>query len=398
MRVSFICCPFKTSFGAYGSALKSAIEAKTGDKAQWVASNCGCGDPIESGRQFLTKECDYFDMPIPADYRSDQLWKRRVRGVARNMFVQLRARKYESMLDHPDVAHFQQVLNGYGSKVLFAWLKQATTSARVVTVHELDPEQTENPKSNLNYNRADAVIVHCSEMKERLISLGVRPEKLHVVLHGTSIPAPSAAPRTGIVFYGGHKLMSGKGIETLFRAMTLLQQSSPEALPQLKIHGHYGDATPADGLKLAAKYDLADRIVWLNQIPEEAMVPLYQESLLCVLPFTGSFAGMAASVAAACQLPIVCTRKAGLPDHLGDAGIWIDENDHVQLAARIAELLASEALRREVGARLLQRAEQALSWNVIANQTMAIYKEAVAKKSAAIHGDAAKKETEAVMA
>jgi hypothetical protein len=29
MRVSFICCPFKTSFGAYGSSLKSAIEVKT---------------------------------------------------------------------------------------------------------------------------------------------------------------------------------------------------------------------------------------------------------------------------------------------------------------------------------------------------------------------------------
>src|SRR5579864_7045221 len=130
MRVSFLCCPFRTSFGAYGNSLKSAIEAKTGSKVQWVASNCGCGDPVEAGRQFLTKECDYFDMPIPSDFRSNQMWKRRVRGTARTMMLYLRARKYESMLDHPDVSHFQQVLNGYGSKVLFNWLKQPTTSAR----------------------------------------------------------------------------------------------------------------------------------------------------------------------------------------------------------------------------------------------------------------------------
>jgi len=39
-------------------------------------------------------------------------------------------------------------------------------------------------------------------------------------------------------------------------------------------------------------------------------------------PFTGSFAGLPAGVAAANQLPIICTRKAGLPGHIGDCGVW----------------------------------------------------------------------------
>jgi glycosyltransferase involved in cell wall biosynthesis len=398
MRVSFLCCPFRTSFGAYGNSLKSAIEAKTGSKVQWVASNCGCGDPVEAGRQFLTKECDYFDMPIPSDFRSNQMWKRRVRGTARTMMLYLRARKYESMLDHPDVSHFQQVLNGYGSKVLFNWLKQPTTSARVVTVHELDADQTENPETNRNYNRADAVIVHCAEMKDRLVSLQVQPERIHVVLHGTDIPAPSADPREGILFYGGHKLMSGKGIETLFKAMCIIAEKRPGALPRLKIHGHYGDVTPADGLKLAASYGLTNNIAWLNQLPEDDLVRLYQSSLLCVLPFSGSFAGLAASLAAACQLPVVCTRKAGLPDHLADAGIWVDENNAEQLANRITELLDSETLRREVGARLLKRAQDALSWDVIADRTLSIYDQAIASKSGAASKRALGKEAEGVMA
>jgi len=53
MRMTIICCPFKTSFGSYASSLKTAIESKTGETVQWVGSNCGCGDPIEKSRQFL---------------------------------------------------------------------------------------------------------------------------------------------------------------------------------------------------------------------------------------------------------------------------------------------------------------------------------------------------------
>ena len=381
MRVSFICCPFKTSFGAYGSSLKSAIEVKTGSTVQWVASNCGCGDPMESGRQFQTQQCDYFDMPIPTDFRSKKAWKRRVRGTARSVVLYLRARRYAGMVDHPDIVHFQQVLNSYGSKAVFSWLKQPSSAARVVTVHELDSDQLEFPQTNKVYNQADAVLVHCDEMKQHLIRLGVQREKIHVVLHGTRVPSPQPnSPREGIVFYGGHKLMSGKGTETVFKAMSIIRERTPEKLPVLKIHGHYGSVTPAEALRVAERNGVADNVVWLNQIPDEEMVRLYQQSLLCVLPYTGSFAGLAASTAAASQLPIVSTRKAGLPDHLGDAGIWVDENNPQQLATRMLELLADEPLRREIGARLLKRAQDYLCWEVIADQTLKIYEKAIQKR------------------
>jgi hypothetical protein len=41
MRMTIICCPFKTSFGSYANSLKAAIENKTGETVQWVGSNCG---------------------------------------------------------------------------------------------------------------------------------------------------------------------------------------------------------------------------------------------------------------------------------------------------------------------------------------------------------------------
>jgi glycosyltransferase involved in cell wall biosynthesis len=386
MRMTIICCPFKTSFGSYASALKAAIEKKTGDPVQWVGSNCGCGDPVEKSRQFLIpkSQCDYFEMPICSDALSKKAWKRPLKSIARSLVLPVRGKRYASLAKHAEVVHFQQILNAYGSQVVFSWLQQPSKASRIVTVHELDVDQLQNPKRNEIYNLADAIIVHCAEMRQHLIRLGVQAEKIHIVLHGTHLPAPPPFNyREDMVFYGGHKLMSGKGFETLLQAMSILQGKMAASTPLLKIHGHYGTTIPEGGLQLAAQHGVADKIVWLNQIPDEETVRLYQHSLLCVLPYTGSFAGFAASLAAACQLPIVCTRKAGLPDHLGETGVWVEENNPEQLAARMIELFNNEPSRRQLGNQLLKRAETFLSWDVIADQTLKIYEESIDKKTGA---------------
>jgi glycosyltransferase involved in cell wall biosynthesis len=383
MKISMICCPFQTSFGMYGSSLKSAIEDKTGTPVQWVASNCGCGDPIEVNRIYQAKQCDYFEMPVPGEYKSSVAWKRHGRQVARSVFFAARARKFATLSRDAEVVHFQQVLNAYGSKTVFSWLKRPSTAIRVVTVHELDSDQTGNQEGNLAYNRANAVIVHCQDMKDQLVRLKVRPEKIRVVLHGTMIPQPSSEQRRGIVFYGGHKLMTNKGLVTLMTAMAIIKKRMGADVPTLSIHGHYGTETPSAGLELAEQIGVTDSIVWRNQMPEHEIAKLYQRSLLCVLPYTGSFAGGAAALAAACGTPVVCTRKAGLPDHLGDTGIWIEENNAEQLAERVIELLKDDKLRSQCAARAVQRAQDHLRWDVIAEQTLRIYRGACHTQQAA---------------
>jgi glycosyltransferase involved in cell wall biosynthesis len=153
--------------------------------------------------------------------------------------------------------------------------------------------------------------------------------------------------------------------------------------PALAIHGHYGTETPSAALDLATQNGVAHKIVWLNQMSEEAIANLYQQSLLCVLPYTGSFAGGAAALASACGLPVVCTRKAGLPDHLGETGIWIEENNAEQLAEKVIELLKDEKLRSAAAARAMQRAQDYLRWDIIAEQTLRIYGSSNGRRQAA---------------
>ena len=47
MKITLIGCPFRTTYGGYISALRSGLERAAGSPVQWVASNCGCDDPIE---------------------------------------------------------------------------------------------------------------------------------------------------------------------------------------------------------------------------------------------------------------------------------------------------------------------------------------------------------------
>src|ERR1022692_803299 len=169
--------------------------------------------------------------------------------------------------------------------------------------------------------------------------------------------------------------MHGKGVDPLFKAMSIIHQQMGANAPTLSIHGHYGPAEVEEANRLARENGVPNKIVWLDELSEEDMVALYQRSLVCVLPYTGSFAGLPASLAAACQLPVVCTRKAGLPDHLGESGVWVDENNHEQLAEQIMELLRNDRLRQEVGARLLKRAQEHLCWEVIADRTLKIYEQ-----------------------
>jgi len=399
MQITLICCPFKTSFGSYGASLKAAIEKKTGNPVQWVASNCGCGMVMADRRLLLADQCDYFEMLHPTDFVpswlswikpqsgvsnvvSTKTWKRQLRAAARTVFFHFRAKRYAKLSKSANVVHFQQVLGAYGADAVFNWLKEPSNATRIVTVHELDPDQLEAPEMNKIYNRADGIIVHCEDMRKDLIRLNVPEKKIHLVLYGTKIPASLPDNRReGIVFYGGYNLTHNKGLDPLFKAMSIIQRRMGANAPTLKIHGYYAPALREQATLLAEEHGVANKIVWLDHLSEEDAFQLYQHSQVCVLPYTGSFAGLGASIAAACQLPVVCTRKAGLPDHLGDLGVWVEENNPEQLAERIMELLGDDHMRQEIGARLLKRAQEFLSWDVIADRTLKIYEESTRKKA-----------------
>jgi glycosyltransferase involved in cell wall biosynthesis len=390
MKITLIGCPFRTLYGGYISSLRLALERMAGSPVQWVASNCGCDDPAEVARRFQTQDCDYFEMRSTIGGRSIVQYtsnpvKRRLKSGIRFASNYFRASRYAGLASQSDVIHFQQTLNAFGSAVAFHLLRQRLGAARVITLHELDPEQTDRPAGNQTYNLADAIIVHDSLMKEKLVSTGVAANLVNVVCCGTDLAEDENVARDGIVFYGGHHLTKNKGLGVLLQAYRCLKDRS-KAVPRLRIHGHYGVTPPPDAIAMAQQAGVADDVEWLNDLPDgnsptEAMARLYRQSQVCVLPFTGSFAGLAVGVAAANRLPIIATRLAGVPDHIGDLGIWISGNDPLELANRIEQVLSDEAMRQDYAARLHAHAQQHLGWDTVARKTLKIY-ECAAERAA----------------
>lgn len=384
MNVAMIGCPFRTSYGSYIKSLSEAIERRTGARVEWIGSNCGCDDPVERSRAFQSSDIDYFELPIVGESASSHPLKRWLRNNANDLDCSIRARRFMGRHRNAQVVHFQQVLNAYGSNVVFRWLQQPSTSARFVTVHELDAYQMAHRPANPIYNHADGILVHANELKERMVELGVRSDLIHVIRHGVDIPPRQAEQhRADLIFYGGHKLMTGKGLDVLFEAFSMVARECGGRAPRLRIHGHYGTSVPGEAIALAESFGVNDQIDWLNQISVEEIIHAYQRSLMCILPYSGSFAGLPASIAAAHGLPVIATKKAGIPEHLGELPFWIDEKNPRQLADTIALLMRRADLRAERGAELRAHARKVLGWDVIAGQTVEIYEQALALRRGA---------------
>ena len=381
MDIKILSCWFATSFGDYSRALREALE-RAGHEVGIIATNCGCGDPMEVNRLFQDRRCEFFEFPHVGYYRSPSPVKYWLRTRADGVVNRQRAKRFSRYSGGAEVLHFQQVLNSFGSSVVFNWLSLPSKAARVVTVHELDLFQRDHRERNLEYNRADRIIVHTDEMREEMIALGVHGDRIDVIGHGVAVRPLPAGARTGIIFYGGHKLHTGKGLAALFKAMAEVRSRLGAATPILTIHGHYSLDTPEYGAALAAEAGVAQDVRWLNQIGLEETIAEYRRSLLCVLPYTGSFAGFPAVNAMANGVPVIATRHAGLPDHLGDAAVWVEDDDAAGLAEAIIALLADLPRRESLAAAGRARAERMYDWDVIARRTLDSYEMASRAKQA----------------
>jgi glycosyltransferase involved in cell wall biosynthesis len=383
MNVNILSCWFKTSYGTYADGLRRGLERR-GNEVGVISSNCGCGDPMETNRVFMNDRHSFVELPNVPYWKMSMPATQLVLDGARHVVYHERARRYLKQSGDAAVLHFQQTLNAFGSMAVFKWLAMPSRAARVITIHELDPYQLAHPDVCTSYNEADGVIVHTEEMRNELARLGVDDDRIDVVPHGVEVPPVSNGSREGLVFWAGHKFNASKGSVTLFTALSILKARLGAGAPVVTVHGHYGTTTPDAGTQSAREAGVTSNVHWANEISFDDAVALYQRSLLCVLPFTGSFAGYPASLALATGVPVIGTRRAGLVEHLGDAGSWVDENDPAGLATAIQRLLEDEPERRRIADRGRAHAARELSWDVIAERTCLTYEKALRRKEQCI--------------
>lgn len=123
---------------------------------------------------------------------------------------------------------------------------------------------------------------------------------------------------------------------------------------------------------------LREHVRFVRGIDDAALAREYAAAEVAVVPSLYEGFSMPALQAMACGLPLVATRAGALPEVVGgdgDAGLLVAPGDADELAAAIGRVLDDHALRTQLSAAAVRRAQERFSWAATARATVDVYRE-----------------------
>jgi len=201
-------------------------------------------------------------------------------------------------------------------------------------------------------NTGRAYIGVSSFVRNRLVEQGVPPEKAVTVHNGVEFvsedqllpPSHEGPPTVGIVGQIG----DWKGHGDLIDALHILQKQGQEV--RCLVIGE-GDESYVEALRQRARnYGLEDRMDWRGFVSETD--DIYRDIDVCAVPsrFQEPF-GLVAAEAGIRRIPVVATRRGGLPEIVvdGETGYLVEAEKPLELADRLGRLLEAPEKRRYMG-------------------------------------------------
>jgi glycosyltransferase involved in cell wall biosynthesis len=193
---------------------------------------------------------------------------------------------------------------------------------------------------------------------------GVPATQIHVIRNGLSDPASDLHLRDrsttsqdiGIV----GQVAAWKGHEDLCEAFVMIAGLHP--VSRLHIFGDCNREFARHLMQRAEASGVAQRIVWHGYVTERSII--YAGIDICVTPSRIEDSLPTTAIEAAFfGLPVIATRKGGLPEIVvdGETGYLVDAQSPTQLAHRLDQLLESKELRRRMGAAARERATRHFS-------------------------------------
>lgn len=242
---------------------------------------------------------------------------------------------------------------------------------------------------------ADKLIAATPAEEEQLITLyGADPEKISIIPPGvdlkrfTPLDKKEAKKRVGISCGDNNILFAGrieplKGIDTLLRAMAIIQERRPEAVKNCCMAIIGGDPW-ADDLddemarlqELRDDLEIHDLVVFLGAKDQGILPNYYAAAEMVVMPSHYESFGMVALEAMAMGTPVIASEVGGLA-HLvkhGVTGYHVPSRDPEALAARIYELLTNPKCREQMGQNAREYATQ-YAWPNIVERMNEVYAE-----------------------
>jgi glycosyltransferase involved in cell wall biosynthesis len=335
--------------------------------------------------ELLTSRFLYGPVPEPEGYRVRECFYRR--SVARGLEAPGR-RAFKAAEHLPDMLRLRRRIDA--DVVHYQWLTMPVLDARllpsgrprVMTAHYvLPPRPSRRQVSGARrlFGGMDAVVAHSEHGAARLREeVGVDADRVRVIPHGAfdyftrmpeEKPLPSeleGAEGPVILFFG--LLRPYKGLDILLRAFRELQGA------ELWIVGNPRmDLGPLHGLAAAAP----GRVRFVTRFVEDAEVPaIFRRADLVVLPYRDAEQSGVLYTGLAFGKPLVLSSVGGFPEVAATgAARLVAPADSGELAQALEELVADPAARERLAVAARAAAAGPYSWDAVAAQTLALYRE-----------------------
>ncbi len=283
----------------------------------------------------------------------------------------------------------------HGAHNLLPW---RLPCAGVVTVHDLLPLERPDldrrgfvkdryyPRAvRRAVRRAARVIVTTEATAARLRALapeaGARTRVVPLAADGVFQPAadPAAARRRATAIVGAPSFVLVVGQHSRVKRHEAAVEAFAAHVPppwRLVLVERQTVAHPLAAL--ARRLRIEDRVVWLPHVETSDLVALLQTAGALVQPSMHEGFGLPVIEAMACGCPVVASAVPALQEVVGASGVLVPPDDVESLGRALAALLSSPDRGREMGECGRRRAAT-FSWDRCARDTLAVYREAVAR-------------------
>jgi glycosyltransferase involved in cell wall biosynthesis len=245
--------------------------------------------------------------------------------------------------------------------------------------------------------RAAQLVTACSsDLKERALRLGARPDSVEVIPYGVDPQAFQPDPQAGAqvraelglapdtpLIVAVSRLVYKKGLTYLLEAFPAIQARHPDAV---LVIGGYGDLRE-ELERRARQLGIAPSVRFPGQLARDRAARYISAADVYVVPSIRDQSGnvdglpnvLLESMGAA--RPIVASCVAGIPEVIADGehGLLVPERDPAALAAAITRLLDDRRLAQRLGMAARRRIIEELTWDATAARFEAAYCRALQK-------------------
>jgi glycosyltransferase involved in cell wall biosynthesis len=231
---------------------------------------------------------------------------------------------------------------------------------------------------------ADHILTLSQAALGDLVSLlHVPTDKITVHLLGVDAsfaPLPEAAitdwraklnlPAQYLLFVGTYE--PRKNITGLLDAYHLLLADLPD-LPPLVLAGRRGWLYD-DIFARVNQLQLTGRVIWLENVAQEALPAVYNGALAFVFPSHYEGFGLPALEAMACGIPTITSNSSSLPEVVGEAGLLVDPGSPAEIADAVRRVLTDSDLHARLRTAGLAQAAQ-FTWRKTAETVLRVYQQ-----------------------